>query len=390
MSVSVPSSLSSVIQLSCQLISQPSVTPDDADCQQILGARLQACGFSLEQMPFGDVANLWARRGQQAPLLCFAGHTDVVPTGDQSQWTSDPFVPQTRDGKLYGRGAADMKTALAAWTVACERFVSQCPQHHGSIAMLLTSDEEGPSVDGTVRVMETLSARQEQIDWCLVGEPSSDQQLGDTIKNGRRGSLNGRLTVLGRQGHVAYPQLADNPIHKLLPALARLAAVEWDQGNAFFPATSFQISNVQAGTGATNVIPGQAEVLFNFRYSTEVTAEQLMQQVERILAQYGLTPADFSLQWTVSGLPFLTASGELVEAARQAIRTHCGIEPALSTSGGTSDGRFIAPTGAQVLELGVRNATIHQIDECADIADIEKLTDIYEAILWKLLGQTDS
>ena len=390
MSVSVPSSLSSVIQLSCQLISQPSVTPDDADCQQILGARLQACGFSLEQMPFGDVANLWARRGQQAPLLCFAGHTDVVPTGDQSQWTSDPFVPQTRDGKLYGRGAADMKTALAAWTVACERFVSQCPQHHGSIAMLLTSDEEGPSVDGTVRVMETLSARQEQIDWCLVGEPSSDQQLGDTIKNGRRGSLNGRLTVLGRQGHVAYPQLADNPIHKLLPALARLAAAEWDQGNAFFPATSFQISNVQAGTGATNVIPGQAEVLFNFRYSTEVTAEQLMQQVERILAQYGLTPADFSLQWTVSGLPFLTASGELVEAARQAIRTHCGIEPALSTSGGTSDGRFIAPTGAQVLELGVRNATIHQIDECADIADIEKLTDIYEAILWKLLGQTDS
>jgi succinyl-diaminopimelate desuccinylase len=371
-----------VLDLTCELIRRPSVTPEDADCLQVIGQRLAALGFVLEWLPFGPVMNLWARRGDQGPLFCFAGHTDVVPTGDLSRWDSAPFQPEVRDGLLYGRGAADMKSALAAMVVACERFLATHPEPRGSIAFLLTSDEEGVATEGTVKVVETLEARQEKITWCLVGEPSSTHRLGDVIKNGRRGSLNARLTVHGQQGHVAYPHLADNPIHRAAPALAALAAEVWDQGNAFFPATSLQISNIQSGTGATNVIPGELVALFNFRFSTEVTAEQLMARTEAILQQHGLR---HTLVWTLSGLPFLTAQGELVAAAQQAIRAVCGVEPALSTSGGTSDGRFIAPTGAQVLELGVRNASIHQINEHVAVADLEPLAQVYEQILAGLL-----
>lgn len=371
------------LDLSLQLLRRPSVTPDDANCQTIMAERLAKIGFQIELMRFGEVDNLWARRGQCEPLFCFAGHTDVVPTGDLKQWSCDPFEPEIRDGKLYGRGSADMKTALAAMVVACERFVHNHPDHDGSIAFLITSDEEGPSVNGTVKVVETLEARQEKIKWCLVGEPSSTQQLGDIVKNGRRGSLNGILTVMGKQGHVAYPHLADNPIHRAAPALAELSATVWDEGNAFFPATSFQISNIQAGTGANNVIPAQLEVVFNFRFSTELTAEQIKQRVHAILDQHAL---QYELDWKLSGQPFLTAEGELVAAAQQAIRQVQGIETTLSTSGGTSDGRFIAPTGAQVLELGVLNATIHQIDEHVNVADLAPLTDLYEQILQQLLA----
>jgi len=306
-----------------------------------------------------------------------------VPTGDLARWNSDPFAPEIRDGKLYGRGTADMKSALAAMVVACERFVAAHPDHHGSIAFLITSDEEGPSINGTVKVVETLEARQEKITWCLVGEPSSSKQLGDVIKNGRRGSLNAKLTVHGTQGHVAYPQLADNPIHRALPALTELSQQVWDQGNRFFPATTFQISNIQSGTGATNVIPATAHALFNFRYSTEVTAEQLQARTLEILDRHELR---YDIDWTLSGLPFLTAEGELVAAAQTAIRNVTGLDTELSTSGGTSDGRFIAPTGAQVLELGVLNASIHQIDEHVNVADLDPLTDIYTQILEQLLA----
>ncbi|TEU30802.1 succinyl-diaminopimelate desuccinylase [Alkanindiges illinoisensis] len=374
---------SDTLDLSLQLLRCPSVTPDDANCQTIMAERLAKIGFKIELMRFGDVDNLWARRGTTGPLFCFAGHTDVVPTGDLAKWSCDPFQPEIRDGKLYGRGSADMKTALAAMVVSCERFVAQHPNHQGSIAFLITSDEEGPSINGTVKVVEALEARQEKIKWCLVGEPSSTSKLGDIVKNGRRGSLNGILTVLGKQGHVAYPHLADNPIHRAAPALAALASEVWDQGNDFFPATSFQISNIQAGTGANNVIPGELEVVFNFRFSTEVTAEQLKQRVHDILDSQGLK---YELKWTLSGQPFLTPEGELVAAAQQAIREVQGIETTLSTSGGTSDGRFIAPTGAQVLELGVLNATIHQINEHVDVNDLEPLSDIYQQILTKLLA----
>ncbi len=373
------------LDLSLQLLRCPSVTPDDADCQTIIANRLAKIGFVIEIMRFGDVLNLWARRGTASPLFCFAGHTDVVPTGELSQWTSDPFVPEIRDGKLYGRGSADMKTALAAMVVACERFVEQYPDHNGSIAFLITSDEEGPSINGTVKVIETLEARQEKITWCLVGEPSSTNQLGDIIKNGRRGSLNGILTVLGKQGHVAYPHLADNPIHRAAPALTALTAEVWDQGNEFFPATSFQISNIQAGTGANNVIPGELEVVFNFRFSTELTAEQIKSRVHAILDQHQLS---YNLHWTLSGQPFLTAEGELVSAAQQAILAVQNIETTLSTSGGTSDGRFIAPTGAQVVELGVLNATIHQINEHVNVDELEPLTTIYQQILTHLLAHS--
>ncbi len=375
---------SAVFDLTCALMRCPSVTPDDAGCLQLLGQRLEAIGFVLEWLPFGEVMNLWARRGQDGPLFCFAGHTDVVPTGDLARWTSPPFAPTVRDGLLYGRGAADMKSALAAMVVACERFVAAHPDHRGSIAFLLTSDEEGVALDGTVRVVETLEARGEKIRWCLVGEPSSTHRLGDVIKNGRRGSLNARLIVHGRQGHVAYPHLADNPIHRAVPALAALAAHVWDGGNVFFPATSLQMSNIHGGTGATNVIPGDVTVLLNFRFSTEVTAAQLQARTEAILQQHGVR---YTLEWTVSGLPFLTDQGELVTAAQHAIRTTCGIEPELSTSGGTSDGRFIAPTGAQVLELGVRNATIHQIDEHVAVDDLEPLAHIYQHILSHMLSR---
>jgi len=374
--------MSATLDLTLDLIRRPSVTLVDADCQTSMAERLAKIGFQIEKMRFGDVDNLWARRGSSGPLFCFAGHTDVVPTGDLGKWSSAPFLPEIRDGELYGRGTADMKSALAAMVVASERFVAAHPDHHGSIAFLITSDEEGPSINGTVKVIETLEARQEKIQWCLVGEPSSTKQLGDVIKNGRRGSLKGILTVHGKQGHVAYPHLADNPIHRAAPALAELAREVWDQGNQFFPATSFQISNISAGTGANNVIPADLRVVFNFRFSTELTAEQLKTRTHAILDSHGLT---YSLDWNLSGQPFLTAEGELVAAAQAAIREVVGIETELSTSGGTSDGRFIAPTGAQVLELGVLNATIHQIDERVEVASLEPLTDIYQSILVKLL-----
>ncbi len=373
---------SDTLELSLQLLRQPSVTPVDHNCQDIMAERLKKIGFNIESMRFEDVDNLWARKGTEGPVFCFAGHTDVVPTGSLDAWHSDPFAPEIRDGKLYGRGSADMKTALAAMVVASERFVAKHPDHKGSIAFLITSDEEGPSINGTVKVVETLEARNEKMDWCLVGEPSSTHRLGDIVKNGRRGSLNAVLTVKGKQGHVAYPHLAINPIHTASKALAELCETVWDNGNEYFPATSFQVSNIQAGTGATNVVPGTMTVTFNFRYSTEVTAEQLKARVLEILDRHQL---NYNIQWTLSGLPFLTPVGELVNAAKNAIRNVTGVETELSTSGGTSDGRFIAPTGAQVLELGVLNATIHQINEHVNIDDLEPLAEIYEQILEGLL-----
>ena len=374
---------SETLELSLELLRQPSVTPIDHTCQEIMAERLAHIGFNIEHMRFDDVDNLWARKGTKSPVFCFAGHTDVVPTGHLDAWNSDPFAPEIRDGKLYGRGSADMKTALAAMVVASERFVQKHPNHKGSIAFLITSDEEGPSINGTVKVVETLEARNEKMDWCLVGEPSSTNQLGDIVKNGRRGSLNAKLTVKGKQGHVAYPHLAINPIHTASKAIAELCDTEWDQGNEYFPATSFQISNINAGTGATNVVPGNMQVLLNFRYSTEVTAEELKKRTLDILDKHYV---DYDIEWTLSGLPFLTPVGELVNAAKTAIANVTGIETELSTSGGTSDGRFIAPTGAQVLELGVLNATIHQINEHVNVADLEPLAHIYEQILENLLA----
>jgi len=375
--------LSPTLKFTLDLIREPSVTPFDADCQTLMIRRLEAIGFRIERLRFGDVDNFWARRGDQAPVFCFAGHTDVVPTGPIEQWKIPPFEPCIEGGMLTGRGAADMKGSLAAMVVACERFVAEHPDHRGSIAYLITSDEEGVAVDGTVRVVETLEARQEKIDWCLVGEPSSTAQVGDVIKNGRRGSLGGTLTVHGRQGHVAYPHLADNPIHRALPALAELAAETWDHGNEFFPATSFQISNINAGTGANNVIPGDLEVVFNFRFSTELTETQLRERTESVLQRHGL---NYTLNWKLSGHPFLTPRGDLVNAAVAAIYQVTGRDTELSTSGGTSDGRFIAPTGAQVVELGPVNKTIHQINECVSANDLDTLTDIYEQLLKKLLA----
>ena len=374
---------SDTLDLSLQLLRQPSVTPVDHNCQTIMAERLAAIGFNIENMRFEDVDNLWARRGTQAPVFCFAGHTDVVPTGHLDAWHSDPFLPEIRDGKLYGRGSADMKTALAAMVVASERFVKKHPDHKGSIAFLITSDEEGPSINGTVKVIETLEARQEKMTWCLVGEPSSTHTLGDIVKNGRRGSLNAVLTVKGKQGHVAYPHLAVNPIHIASHAITELCDTVWDNGNEYFPATSFQISNIHAGTGATNVVPETMTVTFNFRYSTEVTADQLKARVLEILDRNNL---EYEIKWTLSGLPFLTPVGELVNAAKTAIKNVTGTETELSTSGGTSDGRFIAPTGAQVLELGVLNATIHQINEHVNIDELEPLAEIYEQILIELLA----
>lgn len=374
---------SATLDLSLQLLRQPSVTPVDHDCQNIMAERLKKVGFQIESMRFDDVDNIWARRGTQSPVFCFAGHTDVVPTGNLDAWNSDPFLPEIREGKLYGRGSADMKTALAAMVVATERFVKKHPDHKGSIAYLITSDEEGPSINGTVKVIETLEARQEKITWCLVGEPSSTKTLGDIVKNGRRGSLNANLRVKGKQGHVAYPHLAINPIHSAAKAIAELCETEWDQGNEYFPATTFQISNINSGTGATNVVPGNMDLLFNFRYSTEVTADQLKARTLEILDRHSV---DYDISWTLSGLPFLTPVGELVNAAKDAILTVTGTETELSTSGGTSDGRFIAPTGAQVLELGVLNATIHQTNEHVNIAELEPLAEIYEKILENLLA----
>lgn len=376
------SALSPTLDLTLALMREPSVTPFDANCQTLMIERLEQIGFRVERLRFGDVDNFWARRGDTGPVLAFAGHTDVVPTGPVENWSVQPFAPEIRDGMLIGRGAADMKGSLAAMVVACERFVEAHPAHNGSIAFLITSDEEGVAINGTVKVVEHLEARNEKITWALVGEPSSSEKLGDVIKNGRRGSLNGILRVIGIQGHVAYPQKADNPIHRAAPALAELAAEVWDHGNDFFPATSFQISNISAGTGANNVIPGDIKVVFNFRFSTEVTEAELRERTEAILKKHGLL---YTLDWSLSGHPFLTAKGELVAAAVDSIREICGIDTELSTSGGTSDGRFIAPTGAQVLELGPLNATIHKVNEEVRAADLDTLTDIYERILTKLL-----
>ncbi len=374
--------ISATQSLASELIARKSVTPADAGCQTLLAERLAAIGFAIEHLRFDDVDNLWARRGTDGPLLAFAGHTDVVPPGPADAWDSDPFTPEVRDGLLYGRGAADMKSSIAAMVTACERFVAAHPDHTGSIAFLITSDEEGPSINGTVKVIEQLEARGEKIDWCLVGEPSSRERTGDTIKNGRRGSLNGALQVRGKQGHVAYPQLADNPIHRAAPALAELAALEWDNGNDHFPPTTFQVSNIHSGDGTVNVIPGTVDILFNLRFSTESTVESIQARTHAILDSHAL---DYTLDWKLSGPPFLTPAGELVDAATAAIRQVTGLQTELSTSGGTSDGRFIAPTGAQVVELGPVNATIHQVNECVSISEINDLSVIYEEILKHLL-----
>lgn len=374
--------MSDTLVLTQQLIALPSVTPADHGCQRLIAERLAPLGFKAEYLNFEEVENLWLRRGTEGPVFCFAGHTDVVPTGPLTAWDSPPFQPEIRDGLLYGRGAADMKGSIAAFVIAAENFVREHPEHQGSIAMLITSDEEGPSKHGTVKVVETLEARHEKITWCLVGEPSSSQQLGDMIKNGRRGSLNAKLTVHGKQGHVAYPQLADNPIHRVAPALAELAAEVWDHGNEFFPPTSFQISNLNAGTGANNVIPGSLEALINFRFSTELTEAEIKLRTETILNKY---VTNYYLDWSLSGNPFLTARGNLVAATVKAIQEVLNIEAELSTSGGTSDGRFIAPTGAEVLELGPCNASIHQINECVSVGDLDQLTMVYQRILEHLL-----
>lgn len=375
-----------VLSLAKELIARPSVTPADEGCQQLMADFLAPLGFKIEPMVFHDTTNLWARKGTIGPLFCFAGHTDVVPPGPASKWNTPPFEPTIIDGVLYGRGAADMKGSIASMLAAVQRFVADHPDHDGSIAFLITSDEEGPFINGTPKVIETLEARQEKITWCLVGEPSSTNQVGDVVKNGRRGSLTGDLTVYGVQGHVAYPHLAENPVHLAMPALAELAAKQWDQGNAFFPATSFQIANINAGTGASNVIPGELQVQFNFRYSTELTDSQIKQQVIELLERHGLR---YELKWTLSGQPFLTGSGKLVEATQNAIKAVTGRTTELSTSGGTSDGRFIAPTGAQVVELGPINATIHKVNECVNVADLETLSDIYYSMMQQLLVTHD-
>jgi succinyl-diaminopimelate desuccinylase len=374
---------SGTLRLTEELMARASVSPTDGGCQALMIERLEAIGFTVENLRFGPVDNFWAKHGRGAPVLCFAGHTDVVPSGPLDEWQSDPFVPVIRDGVLYGRGAADMKSGLAAMVTACEEFVARCPAHRGTIAFLITSDEEGPSVDGTRRVVEVLRARQERIDWCLVGEPSSEAVLGDTMKIGRRGSLSGRLTVHGIQGHIAYPQSADNPVHAVAPALAELAARSWDHGNEHFQPTTFQVSNISAGTGAPNVIPGELKARFNLRFSTEQTVDGLKTVVEEILRRHGVK---YSLEWFISGFPFLTVPGELSAAATRAVQEQLQITPKLSTGGGTSDGRFIAPMGAQVIELGVINATIHKVNECVRIADLEALQRIYIRILELLLA----
>lgn len=371
------------LELAKQLITRPSVTPDDAGCQELMIERLKPLGFEIHRLRFGNVDNFWARRGTAKPVIAFAGHTDVVPTGPKEKWTSDPFTPTIRDGFLYGRGAADMKGSLAAFITAIEDFVVRHPNHKGSIALLITSDEEGPSVDGTVKVVEWLEARGEKIDYCLVGEPSCVKCLGDTLKNGRRGSLNGLLTIHGKQGHIAYPHLVRNPIHLAAPALADLAHTEWDRGNEYFPPTSFQISNIHSGTGAENVVPGHLDLKFNFRFSTAVTEDELKTRVEDTLKRHML---DYEIQWSLSGKPFLTQPGALVDALRTAVKNELGVDSALSTSGGTSDGRFIAPTGAQVVELGPMNDTIHQIDERVSVEDLGNLSRIYYHSLASLLG----
>tara|TARA_B110000503_G_scaffold20552_1_gene30912 strand:+ start:28982 stop:30118 length:1137 start_codon:yes stop_codon:yes gene_type:complete len=373
------------LELCCELIRLASVTPEDAGCQAFMIERLNTLGFECTELPFGKVRNFWAERGAQGPLLVFAGHTDVVPTGLLSQWDSPPFEPAVRNGLLYGRGSADMKGSLAAMLVACEEFVAEHPDHPGRIGFLITSDEEGPAVDGTVRVLDYLHERGQSIDWCVVGEPSSSESLGDVIKNGRRGSLGATLTVHGVQGHIAYPHLADNPIHSILPALHALTCELWDEGNEFFPPTSMQVSNINGGTGATNMIPGEIQVVFNFRFSTEVTERELRERTEAILRQH---PLEYTIDWQLSGQPFLTPSGALVDATIAAIRDITGQSPELSTAGGTSDGRFIAPTGAQLVEVGPSNASIHKVNEHVLAADLPQLSAIYKGIMIRLLMQT--
>ncbi|EDL54035.1 succinyl-diaminopimelate desuccinylase [Vibrio mediterranei] len=375
---------SPVLALAKDLISRESVTPEDADCQKVMIERLEKLGFEIEVMVFEDTTNFWARKGSEAPLFAFAGHTDVVPAGPKEQWHTPPFEPTIIDGHLHGRGAADMKGSLACMIVAVERFIEQNPNHTGSIAFLITSDEEGPFINGTTRVVDTLMERNELIDMCIVGEPSSTLAVGDVVKNGRRGSITGDLKVKGIQGHVAYPHLANNPVHQALPALAELAATKWDEGNDFFPPTSFQIPNLHSGTGATNVIPGEFDVQFNFRFSTELTDEDIKQRVHSTLDLHGL---DYELKWTLSGHPFLTDRGELLDAVVDAVEEVNHKKPELLTTGGTSDGRFIARMGTQVVELGPVNATIHKVNECVNIADLEKLTDMYEKTLFNLLGK---
>jgi len=374
--------VNSALELARELIARKSVTPADAGCQALLASRLAKAGFQCEDASVNGVTNLWARRGNGHPLLCFAGHTDVVPAGPLEQWHSDPFVPTVRDGKLYGRGAADMKSSIAAFVVAAEQFVAERPGHAGSVALLITSDEEGPSVDGTVRVVEKLKQRGETIDYCIVGEPSSSSALGDTIRNGRRGSLSGKLAVRGVQGHVAYPQLARNPIHELAPALAELAATSWDDGNEVFPPTTWQVSNVHAGTGVGNVIPGCLELEFNFRFSTASTEQSLKERFEAVLRKHRL---DYALAWTLGGKPFLSQRGKLVEVVSQAIKVHAGRAPELSTAGGTSDGRFIAEICPQIVELGPVNSSIHKLDEHIELGALEQLPKIYLDTLRALL-----
>jgi len=375
--------MQNALELVQDLIARRSVTPDDAGCQPLLAKRLSAAGFECEALPFGVVSNLWARRGGGSPLLCFAGHTDVVPPGPLEQWSSDPFKPTLRDGQLYGRGAADMKSSIASFVVATEAFVREHPNHRGSIALLITSDEEGPSIDGTARVIDHLRMRNERIDYCIVGEPTSSETLGDTIKNGRRGSLSGRLTVRGRQGHIAYPQLASNPIHLLAPALAELISIEWDRGTKFFPPTVWQVSNLHAGTGATNVIPGSVELDFNFRFSTESTEQSLRARLDAVLQRHGL---DYSIAWTGLSQPFITPPGTLVSAVGDAIQSRLRRRPKLSTDGGTSDGRFIATLCPEIVELGPVNASIHKIDEHIALETLEQLPLVYFEILRRLVA----
>jgi len=374
--------MSDVVDLTCELIRRASVTPDDAGCQALIAARLERAGFAIERLRFGEVDNLWATHGAGAPVFVFLGHTDVVPTGPVEAWSSPPFEPVVRDGRLYGRGAADMKSGVAAMVVAIEDFVREHPDHRGTIALLLTSDEEGAAIDGVRRIADLFRERRQRIDACVVGEPSSKARLGDLIRIGRRGSLTGRLLVRGVQGHVAYPDKADNPIHRLAPALAELAATRWDDGDEAFPPTSFQISNLNSGTGADNVIPGELRAVFNFRFGTASTAQGLRERLEAILHKHGI---DFAIDWWLSGEPFLTQDGPLRRATLAAIREHCGIEPEQSTGGGTSDGRFIAPLGAEVVELGVCNATIHKVDECVAVDDLERLPALYRAIARRYL-----
>ncbi|MBJ7550700.1 succinyl-diaminopimelate desuccinylase [Marinomonas ostreistagni] len=376
--------LTPTLELALDLISRPSVTPEDAGCQDLMIERLEKIGFKIERMPFGDVKNFYAKRGSDGPNLCFAGHTDVVPTGPESEWKVSPFKPEIIDGVLFGRGAADMKGSLAAMVTAVENFVAEHPNHNGQISFLITSDEEGPFVDGTTRVVDALMAREEKVDWCIVGEPSSTKTLGDIIKNGRRGSFSGDLTIYGKQGHVAYPHLAVNPIHLASPALAEFASTKWDDGNDFFPPTSFQVSNIHAGTGATNVVPGKLNAQFNFRFSSELTFDDLKGKVTDILDKHELK---YDVEWTYNGLPFLTKPGELVDAIVDAVQNTVDITPELSTSGGTSDGRFIAKMGTQVVELGPINATIHQINECVDAESLNQLSLIYQRILTNLMAK---